>query len=147
MSNAKGKHVPASKARLGIDAYRKQFSGTPYYRESISYTITELRVFLDTAEKELMGMNVTDPNDQCISFLPYINQDDQKLSVLMTPSVYRADSTASNGKHKHQFNKHIDEGYGRDGAKSDATSATDPTNPYNGVATPTDPYNAGQSQP
>jgi hypothetical protein len=147
MNKAKGKHVPASEARQGIDAYRKQFAGTPYYRESISYTIAELRAFLDIAEKELIGMHITDSDDRCISFLPYINQGDHKLSVLMTPSVYKADSTASNGKHKHQFNKHIEESYGREGAKTDATPAPDPTNPYIGVTTPTDPYNSGQSQP
>lgn len=147
MNKAKGKHVPASEAQQGIDAYRKQFAGTPYYRESISYTIAELRAFLDIAEKELVGMNIADPDDRCISFLPYINQQDHKLGVLMTPSVYRADSTTSNGKHKHRFNKHIEENYGREGAKSDATPATDPTNPYIGVVTPTDPYNMGQGNP
>jgi hypothetical protein len=147
MNKAKGKHVPASEARQGIDAYRKQFAGTPYYRESISYTIAELRAFLDIAEKELIGMNITDPDDRCISFLPYMNQGDHKLSVLMTPSVYKADSTTSNGKHKHQFNKDIGEGYGREGAKSDATPAPDPTNPYGGIAAPTPPYNYGQSEP
>lgn len=147
MNKAKGKHVPASEARQGIDAYRKQFAGTPYYRESISYTIAELRAFLDIAEKELVGMNITDPDDRCISFLPYISQKDNKLSVLMTPSVYIADATSGNGKHKHQFNKHIEESYGREGAKTDATPVPDPTNPYGGVTTPTPPYNVGQTQP
>ncbi len=147
MSKAKGKHVPANEAQRGIDAYRKQFAGTPYYRESISYTIAELRAFLDTAEKELIGMNVTDPDDRCISFLPYLSQQDHRLSVLMTPSVHKLDAGSGIGKHKHQFNKHTSETYGREGAKSDATPATDPTNPYTGVDAPTPPYNSGQGMP
>lgn len=147
MNKPQGKKVPGAEAQAGIDAYRQLFAATPYYRESISYTIAELRNYLDEVEKELMKMRVDNVDDRCVSLIPYISQKDKRLSVLFTASIYKANSGSGNGKFKHRFNKKVKGVYGNEGGKSDPATDTDPDNPYNGVPDPTDPYNHGSGQP
>lgn len=143
----KGQKVPGNDARKGIDAYRSQFEAMPFYRESISYTIDELRDFLNEAEQELIKLKINDPENRCISMLPYLSQKDGRLSVLLTPSAYKAGSTHGTSPFKHRFNIDQKRPFGNEGLKGDAGADPDPDNPYGGLATPTDPYNIGQGTP
>ena len=148
MSKPLGKKFPAKEAMRGIEAYRKAMQGSPYYRESISYTIAELRDYLDAADKELQKMGIRNDNERCISMMPYLS-DDGKLNILLTPSADRPASVAANGRFKHRYNVKVRPAFGAEGKGVAEPDPNDPDNPYNGGEgeDPEDPYNHGSGRP
>ncbi len=149
MKNRLGAAVPEKAAVEGIALYRAEMKGKPYYRESITYTIDELEDLLQRARKEMQKMGVK-PDQQCVSFLPYISAKDKRLDFLFVPAVFNPASQNANGPVKHRFNKKLsalNEGQGeKDGGEGG--NDPDPDNPYNGFPEPSEEgYNSGMGRP
>lgn len=104
MSTSYGGYVPYPLAESELNQYQAQFANESYYRESITYTISELRAYLDQAKLDLEKIGVLDVDQQCISLLPCISDTDQRLDVLFVPSYVAPLSTNQNGIVKHRFN-------------------------------------------
>ena len=106
------------------------------YKDYITYTIEELRSFIDAAEHELENHDA-DKSNHAIAFFPVIElNNDNRINVGLT-SCLIVKSDTENGKFKHQFNKQLD----------NVLRSTDPLNPFNGNGTDLEAYNHGQGHP
>lgn len=106
MSTHYGGPVPYPMAEEELKEYYAVLGDKPYYRESITYTISEISAYLDKARLALTELGVQDVEQQCLSLLPCINKEDQKLDVLLVPSYINTQS-AQNGTVKHIFKRKI----------------------------------------
>ena len=106
------------------------------YRDYITYTIAELRDFINNAEVELVALNVEEEK-RAIAIFPLIDAlYGNKISVGFTSCaiVEKKDKTL---EFKHQFNTYLD----------DEQTIPNPNNPFNGNGNDLDAYNHGQGYP
>ncbi|MFN3666580.1 MAG: hypothetical protein ACK4S0_10500 [Sediminibacterium sp.] len=141
MSTHYGSHVPYPLAEEELQEYREIFGKTPYYREAITYSIGEIQDYLERARLCLIELGIEDIEQQCVTFLPCISKDDQKLNVLLVPS-YMALKANENGMFKHMFKKRFGQMQGTPGLP-------DPDNLFNDVPEEDlmNAYNTGSTAP
>lgn len=141
MSTHYGGPVPYPLAQEELNEYYALFSKSPYYRESITYSISELRAYLDRATIALTELGVADVEQHCLTLLPCINKADQKLDVLLVPS-YMDPQPNENGMFKHQFKRRFGQMQGNPGLP-------DPRNLFNEAPEEDllDAYDTGSTNP
>lgn len=141
MSTHYGSPVPFPLAQVEIHEYYALFGNSSFYRESITYTISELDAYLTRARAALLELGIEDVEQQCLSLLPCINKEDQKLDVLLVPSYINQESK-QNGTVKHILKRRIGDMQGNPGLP-------DPDNLFNEAPEEDllDAYDTGYGKP
>ena len=128
-----GKYLTYSEATSLRAAYEQSVAPI-IYKSFVTYTIDELRNFIDAAEIELLNHDPEKANHG-IALFPVIEiNKDNRMSVGLTSCLIVKNDT-TNGIFKNQFNTQLIGG------------AIDPLNPFNGNGADLDAYNHGQGHP